>query len=91
MFSWIKEEIINYEQIEAEEDIVLTIDCEEDISYDIVSIDKHSFSDYTETLRGFEVYKYRRDGSGDYEPIETKFNVDEVYEIYKELKCQTPS
>ena len=76
MFDWIKEEIINYEPLHIEEDIVLTIDCEEDISYDIVK-----------SSRGFEVYKYRRDGSGDYEPIKTSLSIEEIHKIYEELEC----
>ena len=76
MFDWIKEEIIHFEELTIDEDIVLTIDCEEDISYDIVK-----------SSRGFEVYKYRRDGSGDYEPIKTSLSIEEIHKIYEELEC----
>ena len=76
MISWIKEEIINYEPLHMEEDIILTIDCEKDISYDIVK-----------SSRDFEIYRYRRDGSGDYEPIKISLSIEEIHKIYEELEC----
>ena len=71
-------EIIAIEPLIPNENIVTTIDYSNGKSVDIVSIDKHLFlKDSVES--GFEAYMFKRDGTGDYEPIGLTFdNMSEV-------------
>jgi len=76
--------IFNIEELTPEQDVVCTIDYKGVKSVDIVSIDKHIYSHYTDTKEGFECYQYNRNGSGDYEPTGKTF--DTIKEVRKYIE-----
>ena len=81
--------IINIEHIEPDQDIITSIDYSDGTSQDIVSVDKHLYQNYQSTEHGFEIYKYNRDGTGDYKPVDIHFDtIQEVEDYLISIQCE---